>query len=140
MAELTGDRLVIPAKILSQAVQHAQSLTPREACGLLAGSSFYAAQIFQITNISPDSAAFYLEPAELIAAFYEIESQGLEIVAFYHSHPFSPPHPSRADIDQYYYPEIPHMIIGRQDNIWVAKAYTIRSGHWVRLPIHTPGE
>jgi proteasome lid subunit RPN8/RPN11 len=135
MAKLIPDRLQLTVRHKDQLIAAAEKASPREVCGLLAGSSGKASRIFAITNISPEPSRFTMHPQEQISAFYEIEKLGLEVVAIYHSHPFSNPYPSATDIRECYFPEIPQLIIGKKDNTWALQAFLIQDGEWSMLDL-----
>lgn len=62
---------------------------------------------------------------------FEIDEQGWEILAIYHSHPKGPPHPSPTDVAEAYYPESANLIWYLEDVIWKCRAFTI-IGHEVQ--------
>ena len=83
---------------------------------------------------SPVSYSF--DPAELVHTIWKIEESGEELVAFFHSHPESPPIPSQTDIRNQHYPGVPHLILGREaGQSWVERAYLLDEGNVVEIPV-----
>jgi proteasome lid subunit RPN8/RPN11 len=103
------DLLLAPG-ILEEMIQHATRAYPNEGCGLLTGHQSVD-RFIPITNISPSSAHFEMNPAELIAVLRNLRETGEQLVAIYHSHPHGPATPSKIDIERAYYPEAAHLIV-----------------------------
>ena len=103
--------------------------SPEEACGLLAGQLrgelYLATCVYPTTNLLHSTTRYRIDPAEQLAAFKEMEAQGLEMVGIYHSHPLGPDGPSPTDIAEAYYPEAVYLIWFRLDGEWACNAYTI---------------
>jgi proteasome lid subunit RPN8/RPN11 len=102
---------------------------PEEACGLLAGriqgEQYQATLVYPTTNLLHSTTRFRIDPAEQLAAFNQIDSQGLKMVGIYHSHPNGPAGPSPTDIAEAYYPEAAYLIWSRQGSEWICTAYAI---------------
>jgi proteasome lid subunit RPN8/RPN11 len=102
---------------------------PEEACGLLAGliqkETFQVREVFPITNELHSPVQYRMDPQEQIDAFNQIESQGLELVGIYHSHPGGPADPSPTDIAEAYYPEAVYLIWSHQAGKWQCNAFLI---------------
>ena len=111
-----------------------------DICGLLAGKSNVAVSIYPITNSLQSAVRFNMEPMELLAALMEMEKNGWEIVAIYHSHPKGPDHPSETDIDEAHIPDIIHVIWSYSGNSWLWKTYTIIPPHFQETPVFIFGE
>lgn len=130
MAEL-GHRTSPPLKLaqdhLDQMKVSAQRVFPQEACGIIAGKDRVSHHIIPITNILASRNAYHMDPKELVAAFWELDQSELEAIAFFHSHPHSPPIPSPTDLRSHFYPEIPQIILGKPDDEWLLKAYYLSS-------------
>ena len=91
---------------------HALHEAPKEACGVLAGAQKKVTEVFPCTNVDKNPySAYTVDPQELLKIMDEIEkdsSKSLEIIGFYHSHPFTGSRPSAVDIsraawDEYLY-------------------------------------
>jgi proteasome lid subunit RPN8/RPN11 len=101
--------VVIPAEVRSALVEHAEAELPNEACGLLALRDGVAERFFPGRNRAASPYRFELEIAPEV---WFLEDDGYELAVF-HSHPASPPRPSRTDVES----------IG----LWEGKPYVILS-------------
>lgn len=107
-------RLTIPDALLEEVVAHARRELPNECCGLLAGrTDGVVTTRFTIGNDAASPTAYATNARDLLAAFRAMRSDGVELLAIYHSHPTSEPVPSRRDIEQNTYGEsVVHLIVG----------------------------
>jgi proteasome lid subunit RPN8/RPN11 len=96
-------------------IRHAQREHPNEACGLLAGKDGRVEKVYQMTNADHSPVTYRLDPEEQYRAFMEIEEEGWELVAIYHSHSHSPAYPSATDLELAFYPDSLHLIISLAD-------------------------
>ncbi len=62
-------------------------------------------------NTEKSSSCYLMEPEEQLRVFQEIEKNGLELSAIYHSHPHTAPFPSKRDVDYAFYPDSLILII-----------------------------
>jgi proteasome lid subunit RPN8/RPN11 len=119
----------IPQHIIDSIIAQARNELPDEACGLLAGSGNQAVKQYPLTNIDHSPEHFSFDPKEQFAVLREARTQGLQIVANYHSHPASPARPSEEDIRLAFDPNIVYLILSLQDiENPVLKAFSIREG------------
>lgn len=110
-----------------QIVAHARADSPHEACGIIVGRGERASEIIPIPNSASDPLhSYYMDERSLVAALMGVESRGLELIGFYHSHPSSEPIPSRTDIRQATYPNTPYLIVGLKDNQPRLSAWLLR--------------
>ena len=101
--------MVIPAEVRSALVEHSEAELPNEACGLLALRDGVAERFFPGRNRAGSPYRFELE---IDPEVWFLEDDGYELAVF-HSHPASPPRPSRTDVES----------IG----LWTGKPYVILS-------------
>lgn len=98
---------------------HLTSCLPEEACGLvsgtIAGGHGHAVRLFPIENRLHSPVAYEMDPLQQIQAMIEIENEGMEMAAIYHSHPDGPARPSWTDVTQAYYPEAATIIVSLAD-------------------------
>jgi proteasome lid subunit RPN8/RPN11 len=127
MQVMATDRLRIRARKLEampfklteafvrQIVDQAKAEHPNEACGILAGraspNGAAATRNFPMTNAERSPVIYRIDPKEQFRVFKEIEDEGLDLVAIYHSHTRSPAYPSNTDVAQAYYPEAVYLIV-----------------------------
>jgi proteasome lid subunit RPN8/RPN11 len=86
--------------------RHGEQTYPHECCGILIGTMEgdirTVSSIVRCNNICADSpqTRYDIDPRELIRAQREAHDRGLEIVAFYHSHPDHPAQWSPTDLQE----------------------------------------
>jgi [CysO sulfur-carrier protein]-S-L-cysteine hydrolase len=97
-------------------VRHAKKELPNECCGLLAGivgsSELRAVKWYPLINETASPIEYRSEPRSMFEAIKDMRGPGYEIVAIYHSHPTSPPIPSRTDLAQNYSADVVNIIVG----------------------------
>ncbi len=118
----------IPQAILDAIVLQARSELPNEACGLLAGKGELAKQRFGMTNADASPEHFTFLPAEQFQVLRSARTEGLDIIANYHSHPVTPARPSEEDIKLAFDPNILYIIVSLAAEEPVVKAFHIRQG------------
>ena len=87
--------MVIPAEVRSALVEHAEAELPNEACGLLVLKDGTAERFVPGRNRAASPYRFELE---VDPETWFLEDEGYELAVF-HSHPSSPPRPSRTDVE-----------------------------------------
>jgi proteasome lid subunit RPN8/RPN11 len=103
---------------------------PLEDCGLMAGIDNYVERIYPIANKLASPYAYEMEPLELLEAIMDLEDDGLDLLAIYHSHPNGPEVPSAIDIAQAHYPESAYIIVSFHDRTHPSvRAFHIKSGN-----------
>lgn len=109
-------RLRLSRPIYDEVVRHMLDCAPLEGVGLLATlpdepSGELAVHFYPGTNVDASSSRYTMEPAEVLAAFRDIEAQGWRFGAIVHSHLTSPATPSATDLSEAYYPETLMVIV-----------------------------
>jgi proteasome lid subunit RPN8/RPN11 len=126
------DRLELPAALRDDIVAHARAEAPKEACGLVAGRDARATRVIRCTNASPTAVTRYtIDPREQLRAFRDIEANGEELVAIYHSHPVTQAYPSPTDRAEAHYPDAFYVLVSLRDATPEVRAFRVRDG-WVR--------
>lgn len=100
---------------------------PLEACGLLAGNGDRAEKVIFVRNQAQSPTRFVMDPYEQLHAFDWIESNGLELLGIFHSHPTGPETVSLTDIAEAAY-QVVHIIWSQADGRWQARGFWIESG------------
>ena len=87
--------MVVPAGVRSALVEHAEAEAPNEACGLVVLRDGVAERYVPAENEAASPYRFELKADPEV---WFLEDEGYELAVF-HSHPSSPPRPSRTDIE-----------------------------------------
>ncbi len=103
--------MVVPAEVRSALVEHAEAEAPNEACGLIVLRDGVAERYVAAENEAGSPYRFELKADPEV---WFLEDEGYELAVF-HSHPSSPPRPSRTDVEN----------IG----LWQGRPYVILSLH-----------
>ena len=111
-----------------QMLNNVESGLPDEACGLVGGINGVSKGVYGVENELNSPERFRMEAHELVQALLNIEANGLDLVAIYHSHPSGPSRPSQTDIDEFAYPGVPYLIWHLQDGEWSCRAFRIEAG------------
>jgi proteasome lid subunit RPN8/RPN11 len=128
--------LMIPQTLMLEMKTHVYASQRKiEICGLLAGKSNVAIGIYPISNSLHSAVRFNMEPMELLAALMDMETNGWEIVAIYHTHPNGPDHPSETDVNEAYIPDIVHIIWSNTGDAWQWKTYSIDPPRFRETPV-----
>ncbi len=117
-------RLLLPRTLLEGLIAQALTERPLECCGLLAGVRAEAKsgekpaetvgrvmRRYRLVNAAASPREFLSEARGMFDAMMDMRARGLEILAVYHSHPTSPPVPSRTDRERSYSPEVVNLIV-----------------------------
>ena len=106
-------------------IAEAEAHPDTEVCGLLGGPDGRPRTVLPVPNRLARGDAFDMDPRGLIDAMRHLRETDQELVAIYHSHPFSPPHPSATDRARNQYPEAVHLILGREAGAWGLRAFRL---------------
>jgi proteasome lid subunit RPN8/RPN11 len=88
--------VVVPTELRRELERHAAEEVPNEACGLVLLREGRAVGYERGRNAEASPYRFRLE---VEPEFWFLEDEGYELAVF-HSHPTSPPRPSRTDLEQ----------------------------------------
>ena len=116
--------LTISRKHWQEMLEHVEEQVPLEACGLLAGRNDMVERVIPVKNQAQSPVRFVMEPYEQLQAFDWIDSNGLELLGIFHSHPGGPETASMTDIAEAAY-EVVHIIWSRPLGRWQARGFWI---------------
>lgn len=119
--------LTLTKEQLQQMIAHVDARAPQEACGLLAGLASRVETVIEVENQAHSAVRFAMNPIEQLNAFERIESEGLELVGIFHSHPAGPEIVSPTDVAEAAY-QVVHIILSRANDSWSARGFWIESG------------
>lgn len=127
-------QLTISKKHWQEMLDYVQRHVPLEACGLLAGKNERVEKVIFVRNQAQSPARFIMDPYEQFQAFDWIESNGLDLMGIFHSHPAGPEMASLTDIAEAAY-EVVHLIWSRSQTGWQAHAFWIENGSAIEVPL-----
>jgi proteasome lid subunit RPN8/RPN11 len=115
---------------LQQLIALAKRDAPSETCGIIGGKEGRALKIYSLKNVDSEPHIRYLgEPQEQLHALREIDDNGWDILAIYHSHPATQAYPSPTDIDRTFYPDAIYLLISLMNpEQATVRGYTIGEG------------
>ena len=71
-----------------------------------------------------------MEPGELLQVYNEMDTQGWELLAIYHSHPHTQAYPSITDVSRAHWPGTVYLIVSLEDKANpVTRAFRIEDGN-----------
>jgi proteasome lid subunit RPN8/RPN11 len=116
---VVGDHLLFPQALRQELVDHAREGDPDEVCGILGGRAGEISQVFRVRNTADEIGAergvfldretgvaspgrrpvhYYMDPRDQLRVYNELDTLGLDIVGYYHSHTRSEARPSPTDV------------------------------------------
>jgi proteasome lid subunit RPN8/RPN11 len=78
-------------------VAQARAEVPNEACGLIAGKEGVPVRLYPMRNAERSPVTYRFDAKEQYRVMTEIDDEGLEIYAIYHSHTHTEAYPSATD-------------------------------------------
>jgi [CysO sulfur-carrier protein]-S-L-cysteine hydrolase len=105
----------ISSEHVEEIVAHAREEMPNECCGIVATSNGAAVKVFRATNAEASPVRYSLDPKQQYEITKEIEDQGWELGAIYHSHTRSRAYPSQTDVNLAFYPDALYLILSLED-------------------------
>jgi proteasome lid subunit RPN8/RPN11 len=118
----------IARSLWDEIVSHAIQDAPNECCGMIASRDGEAVKIYRAANAAASPLRYEIDGAEQYRIQMQIDDEGLDLGAIYHSHTRSAPYPSQTDINLAFYPDALYVIVGVAGEEPEVRAYTIRDG------------
>ena len=120
-------QLSISKKQWQEMLDHVARHVPLEACGLLAGKRNRVEEVIFIRNRAQSPERFVMEPYEQLKALSWIESNSLDLLGIFHSHPAGPETASATDIAEATY-EVVYLIWSLSGKTWKLRGFWIENG------------
>ena len=125
---------------LDEMIAHAREDAPDECCGMVAARDGEAVRVYRAINAAASPYRYEVDPRDQFRIQDEIESDGFDLGAIYHSHTRSAPYPSQTDINlalsrdgkHELFPGTLYIIVGVAEDEPEVRAYAIESGGQVR--------
>jgi proteasome lid subunit RPN8/RPN11 len=127
-------QLILSKHHWQQMLDHIDQQIPFEACGLLAGKEDKVEKVILVRNQAQSPARFVMDPYEQLEAFHWMESNGLDLLGIFHSHPTGPGTASATDIAEAAY-EVIHLIWSRDQTGWHTRGFWIEDGRASEVPL-----
>jgi [CysO sulfur-carrier protein]-S-L-cysteine hydrolase len=121
--------LRIEKRIVQNIALHARRELPIEACGYLAGIDGTVTVHYEMTNTDASAEHFSFNVQEQFAVLKAVRSEGLKILAVYHSHPATPSRPSDEDIALAHDPDVSYVIISLAGSSEDIRSFRIVNGN-----------
>ena len=118
----------IAPELYQQLIEHAREEAPNECCGMIASSDGQAVSVHRAANSAASPLRYEIDGAEQYRILMQIEEEGLDLGAIYHSHTRTEPYPSQTDIGLAFYPDSLYLIIGLAGAEPEVRAFSIREG------------
>jgi len=130
----------ISGELLDELIAHVREDPGNEVCGVVAvepGPPVRALRVHRATNVHASPLKFEIEPKELLGLYNEIERNGGELGAIYHSHVRSAPYPSQTDVNfAANWPGVEWIIVGLAGGGEPeVRSYLIEGGEVRELPL-----
>lgn len=126
----------IPQNIIDELINQARQDAPNETCGYLLGTADGdVTENYWMENIDHSPEHFAFAPKDQFAALKYARSQGLKILANWHSHPASPSRPSQEDLRLANDPTIRYAILSLHEGVHL-NSFKILGGEVVDKEIH----
>jgi [CysO sulfur-carrier protein]-S-L-cysteine hydrolase len=115
--------LEIDRGFFDEMLEHGLAGFPNEACGLLAGKEGRPVKFFPMVNRDASPVTYRFDPAENLRVLNELEDEGWEQLAIFHTHTHTEAFPSPtdrkqalwADSDVASFPESTYLILSLSD-------------------------
>jgi proteasome lid subunit RPN8/RPN11 len=127
-------KLTLNGKHVQEIVGHVNVHAPLEACGLLAGKNDRVEKVLFVGNQAQSPVRFVMDPSEQLKAFDWIESNELELLGIFHSHPAGPETVSPTDIAEAAY-DVVHVVCSRLHGQWKLRGFWIENEKSVEIAL-----
>lgn len=88
----------IASDLYTQMIEHARAEAPNECCGMVGARDGEAVKVYPATNAAASPLRFVIDPREQLSIYDQLDADGLELGAIYHSHTRTEPAPSATDV------------------------------------------
>jgi [CysO sulfur-carrier protein]-S-L-cysteine hydrolase len=102
---------------------------PNECCGVIAAAAGVPVKVFAMKNADASPVTYRLDGKEQLQVFDEMDAQGWELWAIFHSHTHSEAYPSETDRRLAFYPDSRYILLSLADREEpVIRSFFIRDG------------
>ena len=134
MNQIDRTHLLIPVEFHDAMVAHCVREAPLECCGLLGGLAPLVSSIHPLRNASASEVRYDADPRDLIEAVLSLRARKAEILAIYHSHPRWAAIPSKTDLAENHYGDVPRIIVSLLGETPEVRAWRLDVDTYEELP------
>jgi len=121
--------LKLPRSYADEIIAHAREDAPNECCGIIAGNDGTAAKLYRAVNAEASPYRYNVDPRDLLRIYRDLDSNGWDVVAIYHSHTHTEAYPSPTDVRLASWPEAHYVIVSLAgESTPVLRAFRITDG------------
>ena len=133
---MSDDRqvLTIPTAIHEAMVGHCVREAPLECCGILGGIPPLVSSFHPLKNAAASETRYEADGRDLINAVVALRARGAQMLAIYHSHPRWAAIPSRTDLEENHYGDLPRIIVSLLGPVRVVRVWRIDPDAYEELP------
>lgn len=123
--------LRVPDHVGEHILLHLRAAAPAEGVGLVAiaplGEDGFAEAtcFYPGTNLDASPSRYTMDPAEVLAAFQDMEARGWRLGAIAHSHPVTPAIPSATDLREAHYRDALMVIVSLAGAVPESRAWQV---------------
>ena len=121
--------LSLPRSHSDEIIAHAREDAPNECCGIIAGNDGGATKLYRALNAEASPYRYNVDPKDLLRIYRDIDGNGWDVLAIYHSHTHTEAYPSPTDVKLAAWPEAYYVIVSLEDDANpVLRAFRIEDG------------
>jgi proteasome lid subunit RPN8/RPN11 len=129
--------LILSIELRDSIVKYLRRCLPHEGVGVLSTSKVDSAQtavrFYPGRNIDRSSRRYTMDAAAVLAALVNMEREKTRLGVIVHSHPTTPPVPSRTDLAEANYPGVLSLIVGFSPLVELRAWRLVYDGHGVAV-------
>ena len=120
--------LRISKRSVERILDHARSVAPEEACGILSGTNDTVADVHEAENNLHSPVEYFMNPQDQLRIVSAIFDRNLDDLAYYHSHPASPPYPSVTDVNKVVIGRARMVIVTLREDVTQLRSFFVEDG------------
>ena len=120
--------LRISKQSVERILDHARSVAPEEACGILSGTNDTVADVHEAENTLHSPVEYLMNPQDQLRIVSAIFDRNLDDLAYYHSHPASRPYPSVTDVNKVVIGRARMVIVTLREDVTQLRSFFVEDG------------
>ncbi len=125
---------------VDEIILHAREDDPNECCGIIAGNDGRPTKLYRALNAEASPYRYNVDPKDLLRIYRDLDGQGWDVLAIYHSHTGTEAYPSATDVRLAAWPEARYLIVSLADEANpVLRAFRIQDSDVAEEPLEVDG-